>query len=91
MKRTPAEIEQMTPREAYAAGDADGREALTASLRRDEAAAKASETIEAKAKLDERLAAIERWLGVLQGDAEDRASSIADHSKRIAMLEARTP
>lgn len=89
MKRTSAEVDQMTPREAYTAGDADGREALTASLRRDEAAARASETIKAKAKLDERLAAIEGWLGVLQGDVEDRARSIADHSKRIAMLEGR--
>lgn len=87
MKRTPADIAMMSPQEAYAAGDADGREALTASLHRDEAAAKASETIEAKRTVDERLRMLERSVGTLLCEAADHAGMMAHQAKRLAAFE----
>lgn len=87
MKRTPTEIAMMTPQEAYAAGDADGREALTASMRRDESAAKSIESIEAKLDLDNRILGLERAMKVLAASEFDQANSIADHSRRIRKLE----
>ena len=86
-RRTPEEIDRLTPREAYQAG----REDLAESMQRDALAAKASESATAKAQLDERLTAIERRLKAREDDAEDRARSIADHGRRLAEVERRIP
>ncbi len=88
MKRpTPEEIDRMTPREAFTAGDAYGRESITEAFRRDEQAAAASQSAEAKAKIDERIAAIERRLTGVENEQRDNAKAIIGVEKRITALE----
>lgn len=87
MIRAPSEIAAMSPQEAWNDGYRVGREELAAGMRRDEAAARSMEGIEAKLDLDNRLAGLELAMKLLADSDFDQAVSIADHSKRLAKLE----
>lgn len=77
----------MTPREAFTAGDAYGRESLTEALRNDEQATKAAESSDARKAVEERLSAIERSLSSVQTEQRDGAGVVREALKRLAAVE----
>ena len=83
----PPNIDQMTPREAYAEGHRAGREELAAEMQRDSLAAAASESPAGVKATAERIAGIEKRLTKVENEQRDNAGVVVDLERRVTEIQ----